>query len=91
MMEEKDKEKNLDHYLEELFKEEEEEEEEEISMEEVEEILSFAKEDPLEEELRKAIEEGNIQRIDEVMLKILAKVEDLIIRIAKEMAGGQNA
>lgn len=84
-----DKEKDLDRYLEELFQEEQEEEE--ISMEEVEEILSFAKEDPLEEELKKAIEEGDIQRIDEVMLKILAKVEDLIIRIAKEVAGGQNA
>lgn len=78
-----DKEKDLDRYLEELFQEEEEEEE--ISMEEVEEILSFAKEDPLEEELKKAIAEGDIQRIDEVMLKILAKVEDLIIRIAKEV------
>lgn len=77
-----DKEKDLDRYLEELFQEEEEEE---ISMEEVEEILSFAKEDPLEEELKKAIEKGDIQRIDEVMLKILAKVEDLIIRIAKEV------
>ncbi len=86
MMEE-DK-KNLDDYLEDLLNDEEENEDEEISMEEVEEILSFAKEDPLEEELRRAIEEGNIQRIDEVMLKILAKVEDLIIRVAKEVAGG---
>jgi len=85
------KNKNLDDYLEDLLNDEEENEDEEISMEEVEEILSFAKEDPLEEELRRAIEEGNIQRIDEVMLKILAKVEDLIIRIAKEMAGGKNA
>jgi len=75
--------KDLDRYLEELFQEEEEEEE--ISMEEVEEILSFAKEDPLEEELKKAIAEGDIQRIDEVMLKILARVEELIIRIAKEV------
>lgn len=90
--EKEDKEKEfelseVDKYLESLF-EDEGDEEEEFSMEEFEEILSFVKEDPLEAELRKAIEENNIQRIDEVMLKILAKAEDLLKRIAKELAGG---